>query len=776
MSRFLLPLLLLLPAIPAAHAAPEDELLPVEQAFALRTTVIDREHVQLDWKIAPDYYLYRDKIRVKTDAPGVGVRPLDLPPGEKKHDEFLGDVEVFHHAARAIVPLTIADPTLAQVVLKVSVQGCHEVDPKICYPPSPSTVTVDLPPAKAAAPTAAAASSLAAPAAPVASSTPVPGVVRGTTADVFAIGHDESSPIEALPLPPEEAFQSEVIAVSGNELLVRFTMAPNYYLYRDRTRIDAIDVADGSGALVLRDAKLDWPPGKPHVDEHFGNVIVYYDVVEVPVRFARMATDAQKLAVTLTLQGCEEDGICYQPMKRKLAVDLPAGTITPVAVAGDAGDAAALNEPDRLAAALAGPDRLLTLLLFFGFGLLLAFTPCVLPMIPILSGIIAGAGPNVSTRRAFVLSLTYVLASAVVFTIAGIVAGLAGANLQAAFQKPWLLTLFALLFVALAMSMFGFYELQLPAALQTKLANSSNRQAGGSLKGVAIMGALSALIVGPCVAPPLAAAIIVIAEKRDPLLGGAALFLLALGMGAPLILIGTGAGRFVPRAGAWMEAVKQVFGVVFLLLAVWMFERFLDVRWIMAMLAAIFIGSGVALGALARTVPGAPMRQRLAQAFGILLLLVGAAQLVGALSGARDWLQPLAGLRGGAAQHAELPFKRVKSGDDLDRELAAAKAAGKPVVFDWYADWCVACKEMEKYTLPKPEVQAQLARFVMLQADVTANDDVDQALTRRFGIYGPPYTMLYDCSGEEQRALRLAGYEEAAAFVARLAKVPDCAP
>lgn len=773
MTRFLLPLLLLLGTTATARAAGEEELLPVEEAFKLRTTVLDREHVQLDWTIAPDYYLYRDKIRVKTDAAGVGVRPLDLPPGEKKHDEFLGDVEVYHRSARAIVPLTIADPALAQLVLKVSVQGCHEVDPKICYPPSPATVTIDLPPpAQASAPVAA---PLAAPAAPAVGSAPVPGVVRGSNADVFALGHEEGGGIEALPLPPEEAFQGEVIATSGNELLARFTMAPDYYLYRDRTRIDAIDVADGSGAPVLRDAKLDWPPGKPHVDEHFGDVIVYYDVVEVPIRFARTESAAQKLAISLTLQGCQEDGICYPPMKRKVSVDLPAGTITPVATT-DAG--APQSEQDRLAAALGGKGWFATLLAFFGFGLLLAFTPCVLPMIPILSGIIAGAGPSVTTRRAFMLSLVYVLASAVVFTIAGVVAGLAGANLQAAFQKPWVLTAFALVFVALALSMFGLYELQLPAALQTKLANTSNNQQGGSLKGVAVMGALSALIVGPCVAPPLAAAVIYIAERRDPVLGGAALFLLALGMGAPLIAIGTGAGRWIPRAGAWMESVKQVFGVVFLLLAVWMLERFLDVRVVMAMLAAICIGSAVALGALMRTPPDARLGRKLAQAIGIVLLLVGAAQLVGALSGARDWLQPLAGLRGGgnAAHEALLPFKRVKTTEELDRELSAAKAANKPVLFDYYADWCVACKEMEKYTLPEPDVQAALARFVLLQADVTANDDADQALMKRYGVVGPPYTLLFACGGEEQRALRLVGFEDAPAFTARLQKIAACAP
>jgi thiol:disulfide interchange protein DsbD len=316
--------------------------------------------------------------------------------------------------------------------------------------------------------------------------------------------------------------------------------------------------------------------------------------------------------------------------------------------------------------------------------------------------------------------------------------------------------------------MFGFYELQLPARLQSRLAAWSNRQDGGSLFGVAIMGVLSALIVGPCVAPPLAAAVLYIAQHRDPLLGGLALFALALGMGAPLLAFGTAAGRWMPRAGAWMDAVKAVFGVLFLGLAIWMLERFLDPFWILLMTGAVLIGSGVYLGALDRLSEASSGWRRLWKSLGLVLLLLGVMQLVGALGGGRDVLQPLRGVfgNGSRAGAAALAFQPIKSSADLDAAIAAAN--GRPVLFDFYADWCVACKEMEKYTFAAPEVQATLKDFVLLKADVTANDAVDQALMRRFSIIGPPATLFFGPDGREQRELRLIGFESADDFVIRL--------
>ena len=325
--------------------------------------------------------------------------------------------------------------------------------------------------------------------------------------------------------------------------------------------------------------------------------------------------------------------------------------------------------------------------------------------------------------------------------------------------------------------MFGFYELQLPSSWQSKLANVSNTQSGGSLAGVAIMGALSALIVGPCVTPPLAVAVLYIAQTHNPLLGGFALFALALGMGAPLVVFGTSAGKVLPRAGAWMDAVKAVFGVTFLGLAIWMLSRILDVVWIMLLSGALAIACAVYLGALERLPDEASGWRRLWKALGVVLLLAGAAELVGAASGSNDLLQPLRGVGGGAAGTSApatveaLPFKRIKSTADVERELAAAKTANKPAILDFYADWCVACKEMEKFTFSKPEVRAALAGFVLLQADVTANDDTDKALMQRYRIVAPPDTLFFGADGTEKRELQLTGEESADKFLKRVAAV-----
>jgi thiol:disulfide interchange protein DsbD len=421
---------------------------------------------------------------------------------------------------------------------------------------------------------------------------------------------------------------------------------------------------------------------------------------------------------------------------------------------------------------LAGGSLPAVVPLFFGFGLLLAFTPCVFPMIPILSGIIAGQGPSITARKAFVLSLVYVLAMALTYSVAGVLAGLFGANLQAAFQNPWILGLFALVFVALALSMFGFYELQLPSSLQTRLAEISNRQAGGSLVGVAIMGLLSALIVGPCVAPPLAGALIFIGQTGNAVLGGIALFALSLGMGAPLIAIGTSAGELLPRAGAWMDAVKAVFGVAMLAVAILLLERILPPAIAMLLWSLLLIGSAVFLGALQDLPPEAGGWRKLWKGLGFVLLTYGVLMLVGAASGGKDTVLPLRGLALTGASGATAPhalFRHVKSAADLDRELAAASATGKPVMLDFYADWCVTCKEMERYTFSDPAVVARMSRFVLLQADVTANDEQDQALMReRFGIPGPPAILFFDAQGRERQGYRVIGFMSAEEFAAHL--------
>ncbi|MFC3716614.1 protein-disulfide reductase DsbD [Luteimonas soli] len=827
---------------PALAAIYEDDLLPVDQAFVLTAKATSADRIALEWKIADGYYLYRHRTKAVA-GDGSRLGELDLPRGEPHEDEFFGHVETFRQRLAGSVPVQAADG--GKVTLKVSYQGCADIG--VCYPPQTRTLAVAMPAGAAGAGAAATGD------AGFAALGQSLGQPRGTGLAGAAAGRD------AQPLPPEQAFGFDAIADGGNALLLRFTPAPGYYLYRDNTTLQL--AADG----ITLD-KPRWPQGTSYHDEHFGDVVVYFDQVEVPVPLRRTKTQPQKVTLTATFQGCQDEGICYPPMTRTARIALPAGDATVAAADGKpiptparpalghspraldqartsgpqtpalaplkgreldpvGSDAAVTAAPDlkpspsrgglggdgfpadndatpganatdqkiaaeaaptgianpdaelaedtRLAAALTGSGRWLTLLWFFLGGLGLAFTPCVLPMIPILSGLIAGAGTRIGTRRALWLSFVYVLANALVFTVAGIVAGLVGANLQVAFQVPWVIALFALLFVALALSSFGLYELQLPAALRSKLGRVSDRQRGGSLAGVAAMGALSALIVGPCVAPPLAAAVLYIGQSQDPAFGGLALFLLAMGMGLPLLAFGAAAGRGMPTSGPWMTGVQRAFGFVFLALAVWMLSRIVPGPLTLALYGVLALAAAAWAWGGARS-DSARLRW-FARFAGLLLAVVGTAELFGALAGSRNPLQPLAGFGGGQAQ-AELAFRMIKSSEDLDRELAAAQAAGKPLLFDFYADWCVSCKEMEAYTFTDPAVQAALADFVLLKADVTANDEVDQALMQRFGIIGPPATLFFNGSADERRGLRLVGFEKAAPFAERVQRAAAGAP
>jgi thiol:disulfide interchange protein DsbD len=842
---------LLLAALPLHAAVDEADLLPVEKAFALSAQVEDNGQLALRFDVAEGYYLYRHRLGVAPLAgDGVTVGELSLPPGEQYTDEFFGEVETYRGELLAQAPLQW--PTdVTQTRVEVRFQGCADVG--VCYPPQKQALALALPARGVGAALETATNVAALPAAEDAAAgvllpadAPRPGAAVGSdpttgsqdtrgdsTGTGIAANASAGNPLAQLlgggntpapmqddvpaqrepPLPPEQAFVFEAIAFSPTQILARFTMPRGYYLYRD----NAAFAVDPPSARI---GAPQWPHAQPHVDDHFGEVFVFFGQVEVPIDIAPAQADAAS-TVTLTadFQGCQLDGICYPPMKRSIAIELPPasaeqlaqvsaaidarpnvatsmqlrepqdatgtgtganglaanGTATAASDALPAGtsapgttdsETAPTSETDQLTGALAAGGWL-TLGGFFVAGLLLAFTPCVLPMVPILSGLIAGAG-TISTRRAFVLSLVYVLATAVVFTIAGVIAGLAGQNLQALFQKPWILISFAVLFVALAFSMFGFYELQLPARWQTRLVQVSNRQSGGSLGGVAVMGVLSALIVGPCVAPPLAAAVAYIGRTGDPVLGGSALFALALGMGVPLIAIGTGAGRWLPRAGAWMEAVKAVFGALFLFLAWWMLERILPPAWTLGILGALLIGCGVFMGAMSRLPDGVSGWRRLWQALGLVLIVLGAAQIVGALSGGNDYLRPLARLGGGTASAAPAhEFRRVTNAAELDAGLATAQAQGRTVLFDFYADWCVECKRMERHTFPEAPVQEALADVVMLKVDVTKQTPDDVALQQRFGIIGPPATLFFR-DGAELRALRLVGYEGPEPFARRI--------
>ncbi len=563
-------------------------------------------------------------------------------------------------------------------------------------------------------------------------------------------------------LEPEKAFKLSARALDPQTLEVRFDIADGYYMYRDKFRFEAEPAGVKLGTPRF-------PPGQLKKDEFFGEMETYRQEVKILVPVTT-PPGVDLITLKTSSQGCADLGVCYPPTPQSVRVSLSgaptgggfAGLFSSAPTQQSTAPAAPLDESSRIAQILKGAGFWAMLASFFGFGLLLSFTPCMFPMIPILSGIVVGHGHAISKSRALGLSIAYVLGMAVTYAVAGVAAGLSGSMLSAALQNAWVLGGFALVFVLLALSMFGFYELQMPSFLQSKLSEEANRQQGGSVHGVAVMGALSAIIAGPCVAAPLAGALLYIAQTRDALLGGTALFVMALGMGLPLLVIGVSARGFLPKPGPWMEAVKKFFGVVLLALAIWIMSPVIPAAAHMLAWAALLIAWGVFLRALDPLPPQADGWLRFAKAVGIVALVFGVSQLVGALAGSRDPLQPLGFLRGaGAAAEAPVKFERIKTAAQLD---ARVQAAGRPVMLDFYADWCVSCKEMERFTFSDPAVKARMERMLLLQADVTANDADDKALLKRFGLFGPPGIVFFDAGGKEIDGVRVIGFQPAEPF------------
>ncbi|MGZ8256539.1 MAG: protein-disulfide reductase DsbD [Gallionella sp.] len=567
-----------------------------------------------------------------------------------------------------------------------------------------------------------------------------------------------SSKPKATFLPPDQAFQLTIHAVDAHTLQASFAITAGYYLYRERITFKPADAG-----VTLR--KVDLPQGETKHDRNFGKVQVFHQGFA-----AQLAIDAPAATDSVTLiaeyQGCSEQGLCYPPIEKTLTVKL-----SELAASTSALPAAnAANENAQIANLLRGGNFWLLVSFFFGAGLLLAFTPCVFPMIPILSGIIVGRGAHLTQWHAFLLSAAYVLGMALTYAGAGVAAGLSGELLSNALQTPWVLGSFAAVFVMLALAMFGFYELQLPTALQSKLSDTSNKLHGGHIGGVFLMGALSAIIMGPCVAAPLAGALLYISQSHDAVLGGTALFVMALGMGAPLLLIGTSAGVLLPKAGAWMDAVKKCFGVMLLALAIWIVQPLLPIGVQMLLWALLLIVSATYLRVLDALPANARGWHKLRKGVGLLLLLLGVAYLLGALSGARDLLRPLGAFaKSDATVGAPLQWTRIKDLNELDTRLANAN--GKIVVLDFYADWCVSCQEMERNTFSDAAVQARLAKAVLLQADVTANSAADKALLKRYNLFGPPATLFFDTEGKELAGNRVVGYQAAQQFLISVARV-----
>jgi len=595
-------------------------------------------------------------------------------------------------------------------------------------------------------------------------------------------------------LPLDKAFKVDVEVKDEYTLVADFAPASSYYLYRDKI---AFALPKESGISIARVAL---PRGEMKSDPNFGDTEVFHQPFQAVLTLDRKGvTSGQRLQLEARYQGCSEKGLCYPPAKKTFELTLAgvrpasgtasgAGRSAPLAKQGAAptvetestplparaasdepAASESLNEASKMTGILKSGRYWLVMASFFGAGLLLSFTPCVLPMVPILSGIIVGQGRRVTRKVAFLLTLTYVVGMAVTYALAGVGAGLSGTLLSNALQNPWVLGAFAALFVALSLSMFGLYELQLPAAFQSRLADTSNKVGGGTLWGVFTMGVLSALIVGPCVAAPLAGALLYINQTRDAFLGGTALFALALGMGVPLLVVGLSAGTLLPKAGAWMQTIKSLFGVMLLGLAIWIISPVIPSTVHMLLWAGLLIVSAMYLHAIDPLPHNASGPHRLWKGVGVIALLIGVALLAGALSGGRDILQPLAGLRAGAAAlevEGQPKFERIRSLAELDRRVA--QAGGRPVMLDFYADWCVSCKEMERFTFSDRQVRSRMGRMLLLQADVTANADQDQELLKRFGLFGPPGILFFGSDGQEVERARVIGFQPAGKFVESL--------
>jgi len=564
-------------------------------------------------------------------------------------------------------------------------------------------------------------------------------------------------------LPPDLAFQIAVRAKDADTLIAELIPASGYYLYRDRISFSITDPPTASVTSVLL------PKGEPKADPTFGTVQVYHQPFEAIIALRQAGERVDQVQLRASYQGCNEPlGVCYPPVEKTVTVALPAAAgPPPVQVGATPGPPAAdPSDSDAVRQLFTRSSRWVLVAAFFGFGALLAFTPCMLPMIPILSGIIVGHGRNMTRRHALGLSAVYVFAMAITYALAGVAAGLAGSLLSAYLQSPWVLGSFAAIFVLLSLSMFGLYELQLPTAFQTRLAAVSGRIKGGKAISAFLMGVLSAVIVGPCVAAPLAGALLYIGQTHDVVLGATALFAMAIGMGVPLLAIGTATGSLLPKAGAWTESVKRVFGVSMLAVAVYTVAPVIPVVVQQLLWAALLIVPAVFLHALDPLPSDAPGIRRLFKGVGVLALLAGAALMVGALSGHREILQPLAGFRGGdRMERKELSFQPVQTNAELDARLAAAR--GRPVMLDFWAEWCVSCKEMDQFTFSDPRVQTYLKDTVLLRADVTANSEEHRALLGRFRLFGPPGIVVFDPAGNEL-PIRVIGYQSADQFLASL--------
>ncbi len=716
-----------------AVALDPEDLLPAEQAFKVSAAAVDAERIRLHWVIADGYYLYKDKFKLVSKTADIELLEAHYPEAETKHDVYFGEMQIYRKQLDIVVPLHNAKHVRV-LQLQAKYQGCADIG--ICYPPQKTLLTIDLP-------------------APVDTAKPLDKLVRslkGLQPSFFQ--HDL--------LPADQAFQFFAAVKNGRTLHVNWIIAEDYYLYRDKIAFDL------SGDAATRIGSYQIPQGELKVDEAFGQVEIFHNELAFELPLLRNSSAAGTITLRAKYQGCAERGVCYPPMQKSVTLALPA--LSDLQISGPV-QSEPLSEQQQIVQSLRQDSLWLTLLSFFGFGLLLSVTPCIFPMIPILSGIIVGHGKPVGTQRAFLLSLSFVLASAATYTVFGIIAALFGSNLQAVLQEPWVIVSFSAIFILLSLSMFGFYNLEIPKSWQARLHNASERRRNGSYLGAAIMGALSSLIVGPCVAAPLAGALIYIGQTGDAFLGGSALFMMGLGMGMPLLLVGASAGSLLPKAGPWLKTTKAIFGVIMLAVAVWMLERVLPGEISMLLWAMLLIIPAIYLSAIDPLPEQASNWRKLWKGAGLISLVYGILLLIGLSMGNTNPLKPLQGLQAAAPQaQTNLVFRAIHSLDELDNSLQQAALRQQWVLVDFYADWCISCKEMERYTFADAQVKKHLANFVLLRADVTKNSADDLALLKQFDLIGPPAILFFDPKRQEHPELRVIGYQDAESFITHLQK------
>jgi len=749
--KLFLILLLVVPLTTRAEIDPDD-LLTAKEAFVLQTPSASQGLLRLTWTAAENYYLYDNQFQISSSNENLTLGELITPTGEMKMDELFGEVEVHRGEVEVLVPYQYSGAG-AEVEIQTRSQGCADLG--VCYPPQKLNIKVAVPGNPAAAPAALDLSSNSS----GANKSSLASKIGG-----FGDGPELLTAAEAFKLSPE---------IDGDSLIVRFQVADEYYLYRDKIKMDfehpdvSVDAAS-------------FPPGEWVDDPEFGMVEVYRNEVTGVYPIIGPAGDYQ-LSLLAEHQGCADAGLCYPPVKETFS--LPAtlsGTQTVASVASavnpasSAGNASG-NKEDWFFNTLQNGKLWQVSLATLAFGLLLAFTACMYPMIPILSGIIIGQndsaqakGEAISASKSFTLSVVYVLAVALTFGVIGALTATLGSGIgiQAYFQSPWLLIPFTILFILLALSLFGLYDIQVPNAIQSRLQEYSNKQEGGNYAGVGIMGVFSALIIGPCGGPILIAALGYAAASSNLVSGFVALFFLGLGMGLPLLVIGAGGSKLLPKAGGWMVGVKAFGGVILLAVAILMLERMPGIfppKLVMALWSLIII-SGYFLMGIGRgnDSAGETGGKHLLRGIGLMAIIYGMLVMLGGLTGGTRVTDPFTGsaltsVSSGSNTQSQAEFIYVKSIDDLNTEIASANAAGKTVMLDFYADWCTYCKKYDAYVFPDPRVQSALTNTVLLKADVTATDSIDKALMQSLEVILPPAILFFATDGNEIRSARVVG-------------------